>query len=336
MTDGSPATGTGTPGAPGEDRILLEVSNLVTDVGFGRDRVRALSNVSITIGSDEVLGVVGESGSGKTTLARSIAQFVRPSSGSVRFEGRELTRLRSSDLREVRRRMQMIFQDPISSLNARRTIEDIVAEPLAIWKIGSRAERRRRAHDMLASVGIDPRVMARRHPRELSGGQCQRVSIARALMLSPRLLILDEPVAALDVSLQAQILNLLEESRERFGLAMMLVAHDLAVVRNASDRVAVMYMGKLCEVAASDDLYSSPRHPYTAALLASVPRIEAVDASVARVAPPKGEPPSLRNPPSGCRYRTRCPFATERCTQQEPALREVGAGHVVACHFPLA
>ena len=227
----------------------------------------------------------------------------------------------------------MIFQDPISSLNPRRRVNDIVAEPLTIWKIGSKDERRQTVNGMLERVGIDPYLNGSRRPREFSGGQCQRISIARALVLRPKLLVCDEIVSALDVSVQAQILNLLEDLKREYHLTILFIAHDLAVVKNVSDRVAVMYLGRLCEIAPSDLLYETPAHHYTAALLASAvePDPEAVRTSV----PLMGEPPSPINPPSGCRFRTRCPRAEGRCAEEVPEMREIAPGHQVACHFPI-
>jgi len=230
--------------------------------------------------------------------------------------------------------VQMVFQDPISSLNPRRRILEAVAEPLAMWRVGSKAERRQRAEQMLEAVGLDPGVVGRRRPTEFSGGQCQRISIARALMLEPKLLVCDEPVSSLDVSVQAQILNLLDDLKRSHGLTMVFIAHDLAVVKNVSDRVAVMYLGKLCEVSSPDDLYRSPAHPYSEALLASIPQVD--PASGHRSPALSGELPSPTDPPSGCRFRTRCPRAEERCAVEEPELRPVGVQHYVACHFPLA
>jgi peptide/nickel transport system ATP-binding protein len=236
----------------------------------------------------------------------------------------------------MRTKVQLIFQDPISSLNPRRKIRDVVAEPLSIWGIGSAAERRQKVAAMLEAVGIDAEAAGDRHSVEFSGGQCQRVSIARALMLEPKLLVCDEPVSALDVSVQAQILNLLEDLKARMGLTMIFIAHDLAVVKHVSDRVAVMYLGKLCELAPPDVLYHRPAHPYTEALLASIPE---PDPTVGAHQVPKrlaGDLPSPIDPPSGCRFRTRCPYAQPRCAEEEPKIRELTPGQFVACHFPVA
>ncbi len=260
----------------------------------------------------------------------------RPRPGRIRLEGTDLTTLNHGDLRRLRTKVQLIFQDPISSLNPRRKIRDVVAEPLSIWGIGTRAERRQKVAAMLEAVGIDPDAAGGRHSVEFSGGQCQRVSIARALMLEPKLLVCDEPVSALDVSVQAQILNLLEDLKVRMGLTMIFIAHDLAVVKHVSDRVAVMYLGKLCELAPPDVLYDRPAHPYTEALLASIPE---PDPTVGAHEMPKrleGDLPSPIDPPSGCRFRTRCPYAQSRCAEEEPQIRELTPGQFVACHFPVA
>jgi peptide/nickel transport system ATP-binding protein len=253
----------------------------------------------------------------------------------VQFDGVELTQLQGDALRRTRPRMQMIFQDPISSLNPRRKVGDIVAEGLDIWGVGDEASRRARVDEMLGAVGLDPDTSRNRRPHEFSGGQCQRISIARAVVTDPKLIICDEPVSALDVSVQAQILNLLEEMKQRYDLTMLFIAHDLAVVKNVSDRVAVMYLGKLCEVSPPDQLYEQPAHPYTAALLAAIPVPDpSSPPDDARVL--GGETPSNLDPPSGCRFRTRCPKAQARCADEEPVMRAVAPGQYVACHFPMA
>ncbi len=322
-----------TPEATSTDEPLLAVRDLRVDFHRRRQRVQAVAGVSLSIARGETLGLVGESGCGKSTTGRAIVQVQRPTAGTVRFGGQDLTALARKPLRQARVGMQMIFQDPISSLNPRRRVRDIVAEPLVIWKRGTPDERMATVRRMLEAVGLDPDVVADRRPGEFSGGQCQRISIARALVLEPRLLVCDEVVSALDVSIQAQILNLLADLKARYGLTILFIAHDLAVVKNVSDRVAVMYLGKLCEVAPADDLHRSPAHHYTAALfdavLAPDPR-----ASMKPFELP-GEPPSPIDPPSGCRFRTRCPRAEARCASEEPALREIAPGHTVACHFPL-
>jgi peptide/nickel transport system ATP-binding protein len=327
--------GSGTAHLRGQD-TMLRVENLVVEFGHGRHRVHAVSDVSLDVAAGETLGLVGESGCGKSTTGRAIAMVHAPTSGSVRLDGTDLTTLNHGDLRHMRTKIQLIFQDPISSLNPRRKIRDVVAEPLNIWGIGTRAERRQKVAAMLEAVGIDAEAAGDRHSVEFSGGQCQRVSIARALMLEPKLLVCDEPVSALDVSVQAQILNLLEDLKVRMGLTMVFIAHDLAVVKHVSDRVAVMYLGKLCELAPPDVLYHRPAHPYTEALLASIPE---PDPTVGAHKVPKrlsGDLPSPIDPPSGCRFRTRCPYAQPRCAEEEPQIRELSPGQFVACHFPIA
>jgi oligopeptide/dipeptide ABC transporter ATP-binding protein len=462
--------GTGTAHLRNPDEVILRAENLVVEFPVGRTglKVHAVSGISIDVKEGETLGLVGESGCGKSTTGRALMQFPTPTGGSVTFEGEELTEKEGEDLREVRTRMQMIFQDPISSLNPRRKVGDIVGEALAIWSRPKTEERsfpttflgmlsfvvagvlglagagacllglswilglsdhgvlpgvgviivggvtligavlffgvakglwertadgrgqalaayggvlvlalvawaggipwvapstavflfvvawlcmktkganedfpgigedgNRLVDDVLTSVGLDPEVARAKRPHEFSGGQCQRISIARALVLDPKLIICDEPVSALDVSVQAQILNLLEDMKARYGLTLVFIAHDLAVVKNVSDRVAVMYLGKLCEVAPPDLLYERAAHPYTAALLSAIPvpdpevRPEGVADRL------QGDLPSPISPPSGCHFRTRCPKAQDRCAQEEPIIREVGEGQYVACHFPL-
>jgi peptide/nickel transport system ATP-binding protein len=294
--------------------------------------VHAATEVDLHIARGETLGLVGESGCGKSTVARAIAQLPRPTAGTVDFDGVELTALRGRELRLRRREFSFVFQDPTSSLNPRRRVQDIVSQPLRIAGVG-RDERRAAARDLLQQVGIDPN-RGDRYPHEFSGGQCQRISIARALASQPRLLICDEPVSALDVSVQAQIINLLQEASAERQLAMLFVSHDLSVVRKVADRVAVMYLGRLGEVAPSDRLYTAPAHPYSRALLDAIPLPDPGRRDRTRT-PLTGELPSPRNPPSGCRFRTRCPLADERCAAEVPALREIAEGHLVACHHPL-
>jgi peptide/nickel transport system ATP-binding protein len=323
--------GTGTAHLHGDDS-LLSVGDLVVEFPTDRGTVQAVSGISLDVLAGETLGIVGESGCGKSSMGRAITMLPRPTSGSIRFEGTELTTLRTSAMRRVRPRLQMIYQDPISSLNPRRTVRQLVGEPLRIWKTNE--DRDARIDAVLESMGFDPHRVEGRKPRSLSGGQCQRVSIARALVLNPDLIICDEPVSSLDVSVQGQILNLLKDLRSSYGLTMIFISHDLAVVNNISDRVVVMYLGKLCEIAAPDDLYTRPRHPYTATLLDTIP--ERHDPDAARITVHR-ELPSPLNPPSGCRFRTRCPRAEAICAEEEPTIRAVagGNGHYVACHFPL-
>jgi peptide/nickel transport system ATP-binding protein len=327
MTDTTTATS-----AP-EGEVVLDVQNLVVEFKSGRQRVQAVSGVTFQVRQGETLGLVGESGCGKSTTGRTLVQVQPATSGAIVYQGTDLNGMRGKQLRQLRTKIQMIFQDPISSLNPRRRIKDIVAEPLVIWKRGTKEERAVKVRAMLEAVGIDPDVAGDRLPSEFSGGQCQRISIARALMADPDLLICDEPVSALDVSVQAQILNLLADLKEKFQLTMVFIAHDLAVVKNVSDRVAVMYLGKLVEIAESDELYRAAAHPYTEALLASIPEPDPDHVSGHKAL--TGELPSPLNPPSGCRFRTRCPYAQERCAAEEPLLREVAPGHQVACHFPV-
>jgi oligopeptide transport system ATP-binding protein len=294
--------------------------------------VHALSGVSFDIAAGETLGVVGETGSGKSTLARSVIQAPRPRAGSVEFQGTDLMRLRRRALTEARREMQMVYQDPFGSLNPRWRVAEIVEEPLRGYRVGGRDER---VAELLDLVGLDPSVYGRRRPHELSGGQCQRVAIARAIALRPALVICDEAVSSLDVLIQSQVLNLFERLRRELGLSYLFISHDLALVKQVSDRVAVMHLGKLVEVGPAEQLYRRPRHPYTAALLDSVPGLDPRTGRVRRPVPLAGEPPSPLDPPSGCRFRTRCPRARDRCAIEDPALLDRAPGHQVACHFPI-
>ena len=313
---------------------VLTVRDLTVEFRVAKDKiVKAVSGLSFDVVRGETLAIVGESGCGKTTLARAILQLPPPNSGEVIFDGTDMTLLPKENLRSARTSMQMIFQDPISSLNPRMTVHQLLDEPLEIWDRGTRAERDERINKLLFSVGLEPDLVLNRRSYEFSGGQCQRISIARALALDPRMLICDEPVSALDVSIQAQILNLLLSMKETFGLTMLFISHDLAVVKAISTRVMVMYLGKICEVAPPDVLYSQPAHHYTRALLNSVPIPDPT--KQIRTELLQGEPPSPMNPPSGCRFRTRCAGASALCSEQEPQLREVSPGQFVACHHPI-
>ena len=313
---------------------VLTVRDLTVEFKISKDKVvKAVSGLSFDVVKGETLAVVGESGCGKTTLARAILQLPPPNSGEVIFNGTDLTSLPKENLRSARTSMQMIFQDPISSLDPRMTVQQLIDEPLEIWGRGTREERNERINTLLNNVGLEPELVLNRRSYEFSGGQCQRISIARALALDPRMLICDEPVSALDVSIQAQILNLLQDMKDQFGLTMVFISHDLAVVKAVSDRVMVMYLGKICEIAAPDALYSKPAHHYTKALLDSVPIADPTRQKKTELL--QGEPPSPMNPPTGCRFRTRCAAATLLCAEQEPQLREVSPGQFVACHHPI-
>jgi oligopeptide transport system ATP-binding protein len=320
---------------------LLEVRNLVQEFHTNAGVVQAVSGVSFDVRPGETLGIVGETGSGKSTLARSVLQAPRPTSGEVIFRGTDLTTLRGTRLLQARRHLQMVFQDPFGSLDPKWTVRDLVEEPLIAYKTGRKDERRQRVDDLLELVGLDPASHGRRRPRELSGGQAQRVAIARAIALNPALIVCDEAVSSLDVLIQAQVLNLFERLRAELGLSYLFIAHDLALVKQVSDRVAVMYLGKLCEAGPGESVYREPLHPYTRALLDSVPSTDkhSTDkhSTATKRAPTtiSGEPPSPVHPPSGCRFRTRCPRAQEVCAAEQPPMRELATGHTVACHFPL-
>ncbi|MGP4018721.1 ABC transporter ATP-binding protein [Saccharopolyspora sp. 5N708] len=318
------------PSPAREADVVLRLEDLVVEFPADDGRtVHAVSGISLDVRRGETLGLVGESGCGKSTTGRAIMQLLRSTSGSVHFDGRDLTTLSSAEMREVRSKMQMIFQDPISSLNPRRKIPDIVGDPLVVW--GRKEQRSTVVPDVLKAVGLDPKQVADRRPHQFSGGQCQRVSIARALVLDPEVLICDEPVSALDVSVQAQILNLLEDMKRRYGLTLVFIAHDLGVVRNISDRVAVMYLGRICELGDTEAVFDEPAHPYTRLLVSSIPSVETTSHGEVGA----GEMPSPMSPPSGCRFRTRCPRATERCATEVPEMREVAPGRLAACHHPI-
>jgi len=292
--------------------------------------VHAVDDVSFDIAAGETLGLVGETGSGKTTLGRCLVRLLEPSSGRILFDGEDLLALNGERLRASRRDFQIIFQDPYGSLNPRMRVADIVAEPLLIHRMGNRRERYERVADLLRQVGLDPSVMGR-FPHEFSGGQCQRIGIARALALNPKFIVCDEPVSALDVSVQAQIVNLLQDLQDRRGLTYLFIAHGLGVVSHISARTAVMYLGRIVETGPTEELFIRPLHPYTRALLSAVPKPDPAAAS--RPVPLKGEPSSSTKRPKGCRFAARCPLVEPRCRHEAPELRDFGGGHMAACHL---
>lgn len=314
---------------------LLEVSNLnvhypVRSGLFSREQrlVRAVEDLSLQVDERETVGLVGESGCGKSTLGRALVRLLQPTSGSIRFEGREISSLPSGEMRPIRRHLQMIFQDPAGSLNPRMTVGQILGEALDIHRLYPGAQRPDRVAQLLTAVGLDA-SHEQRYPHEFSGGQRQRIGIARALAVQPKLIICDEPVSALDVSIQAQIINLLDELQDQFGLAYLFIAHDLAVVEHISDRILVMYLGRIVESGPARAVTASPRHPYTRALVDSAPSLS----SAPRPQPLPGEFPSPIDPPSGCPFHPRCPLATERCRAELPLLRPIAESHFSACHF---
>jgi oligopeptide transport system ATP-binding protein len=321
-------------------KVLLRVDHLVKyfpitqGIIFQRQigAVHAVDDVSFDIYEGETLGLVGESGCGKSTTGRTILQLYRPTSGNVFFQDKNLAQMRGNDLRKMRREMQMIFQDPYASLNPRLTVGEIIGEPLVVHKMATGKDVRERVEHLLELVGLNP-AFDNRYPHEFSGGQRQRIGVARALALQPSLIVCDEPISALDVSIQAQVVNLLEDLQSQFGLTYLFIAHDLSMVRHISSRVAVMYLGAIVELAPRYDLYNNPLHPYTQALLSAVPVPDPVIEEKRQRIILEGDVPSPVNPPSGCRFRTRCPLAVDICAEKRPEFREVTPGHFVACHL---
>jgi len=314
-------------------RGLKKYFPITSGIIFQRETgaVKAVDDINFEVYAGETLGIVGESGCGKSTMGRTVLQLYRPTAGTVTFEGTELSTLKGEELRKMRRRMQMIFQDPYASLNPRMTVGRIIAEPLKVHNVGSAKEQQERVQYLLERVNLNP-YFVNRYPHEFSGGQRQRIGIARALALNPSFIVCDEPISALDVSIQAQVVNLLQDLQGEFGLTYLFIAHDLSMVRHICDRVAVMYLGKIVEVAPSDELYSNPLHPYTQALLSAVPVPDPMVERKRQRIILKGDVPSPANPPVGCNFNTRCPVAIDVCFQIEPALEEVRPGHFVACH----
>ncbi|MGH3303089.1 MAG: dipeptide ABC transporter ATP-binding protein [Streptosporangiaceae bacterium] len=323
------------------DAPLLEISNLVKEYPVTHGllqrqvgAVHAVSGVSFSVRAGETFGLVGESGCGKTTIGKVVVSLERPTAGEVRLRGKAMSDLRGSELRQHRRDLQLMFQDPYSSLDPRMRVGSIIGEPLQIQHIGSREEQTQRVNELLDEVGL-PRKAVERYPHEFSGGQRQRIGLARALTLNPRVIVADEPVSALDVSIRAQVLNLMKRLQADHGLTYVVISHDLAVVKYMADTIGVMYLGKLVELAPAEDIYQRAAHPYTAGLISAIPEPEPSVGGAKRAVGVAGELPSALNPPSGCRFRTRCPLAQEVCVAEEPQLRSFGPGHVAACHFPL-
>ncbi|WP_431285346.1 ABC transporter ATP-binding protein [Humitalea sp. 24SJ18S-53] len=309
---------------------ILELNGIAKHFSTRGGVVRAVDGVSFRLARGETLALVGESGCGKSTTARLALRLIEPSAGTLHFDGADITKAPAKTLRAMRRRAQIVFQDPYASLNPRHSIAETLEEPLLVHGIGDAASRRARVAELLSLVGLSP-FHAERFPHEFSGGQRQRIGIARALAAGPDLVVCDEPVSALDVSIQAQVVNLLKDLQARFGLAYLFIAHDLAVVRHMADRVAVMYLGRIVEQADKRSLFAAPSHPYTRALLAAIPRPD--PAGRGRLSPPPGDPPSPINPPAGCPFHPRCGFAEARCATDVPPLRAIAPGHVVACHL---
>lgn len=323
----------------GNERVLLRVEHLKKYFPITRGviiqkevgQVKAVDDISMEIMEGETMGLVGESGCGKSTAGRSILQLHKPTAGKVYYDDIDLTLLKGEDLRRIRRNVQIIFQDPYASLNPRLTVEAIVSEPLEVHGIGNKKERRERTQELLALVGLQPSLI-NRFPHEFSGGQRQRIGIARALALQPSFIVCDEPISALDVSIQAQVVNLLGELQDRLGLTYLFIAHDLSMVRHISTRTSVMYLGKIVELADREELYKNPLHPYTQALLSAVPVPDPVRESKRQRIILEGDVPSPINPPSGCNFHPRCPVAIDICDKETPEWREVSPGHMAACH----
>jgi oligopeptide transport system ATP-binding protein len=321
------------------NNTLLQVENLSVHFPIKRGvfkqtvgHVRAVDGISFEIQKGETLGLVGESGCGKSTTGRVILQFYRPTTGNIFYNGKNISSLRSSKFRPLRRRIQMIFQDPYASLNPRMSVRDIIGEPLVVFHEVTHKNLRTKVQDLRQLVGLDPHFVDR-YPHEFSGGQRQRIGIARAIALNPDLIICDEPISALDVSIQAQVVNLLEDLQKKLGLTYLFIAHDLSMVRHISNRVAVMYLGVIVEIASSNSLYDDPLHPYTQALMSAVPIPDPKIEKIRKRIILSGDVPNAINPPSGCRFRTRCPIAGEICASEKPELREITVGHSVACHM---
>src|SRR5690349_2692640 len=340
-TTGAASQASATPQANGNGpEPLLQVTDLEMHFPLTRGiifqrkvgAVQAVDGVTFSVMPGETLGLVGESGCGKSTTGRAILQLYKPTSGEVVFDGKDLTKLDSGDMRKMRRHLQMIFQDPYASLNPRMTVGNIVSEPMQIHNLVPKAERTKRVQELLQTVGLNP-YFANRYPHEFSGGQRQRIGIARALAANPDFIVCDEPVSALDVSIQAQIVNLLEDLQDQFKLTYLFIAHDLSVVRHISDRVAVMYLGKIVEMASRHELYDQPLHPYTKALLSAVPIPDPVVEKRRERIILSGDVPSPINPPSGCHFHTRCPYVMDVCKQIDPIFADQGNGHFVACHL---
>jgi len=331
-----------TPAATAEGQPLLRAEHVKLHFpvkkGVLIDRtvghVHAVDDVSLTLNEGETLGIVGESGCGKSTLARCLVRLLEPTGGEVKFRGENITHKGRRGLKSFRREVQLVFQDPVSSLNPRQRVGQIIGSPLSLNGVSGK-EREKRVGELLERVGLNPEHV-NRFPHEFSGGQRQRIGVARALAVNPKLIVLDEPVSALDVSIQAQVVNLLDDLQDEFGLSYVFIAHDLAVVRHVSDKIAVLYLGKLVELSPAAELYDKPIHPYTRALLSAIPVPDPKDNQARERTVVGGEPPNPIDPPSGCRFHTRCPLATEICSEVEPPLREYPGGHLAACHHPLS